>query len=362
MNAIQEQDILDKSKLSLKQIFGDELFIKDKPFSNKNSIIDGVLKINSVIFHYIIVSQTRLERLLNAIESNEFNSHNNDYTPLIIIDYATKGTIDLLKEKQVFFIDSSGNCYINLPNFKIHVEGKKNEVTPYLKKKRAFQKTGLKLIYQLFIDSSLTNLSYREISTKTDVSLASVSYIFDELKEDGFITEVSGTKKNLSNIQRLIQKWSISYAEILRPKIHRGYLLNIKDDFRFNDLLVKIDKNEVSDFFIGGEYAANLLNNSIKPQKVILYSNERLSKIADKYNLVPITKLKDNKFEIEILEKFWLENNVNQKSISNKINLVDPILIYADLIASNNHRSVITAEQILKNEVRNKFRKHNLLW
>ena len=43
-------------------------------------------------------------------------------------------------------------------------------------------------------------------------------------------------------------------------------------------------------------------------------------------------------------------------------NIVGPILIYADLMMSSDYRSRETAQNILENEIRDKFIRYNFQW
>ena len=75
------------------------------------------------------------------------------------------------------------------------------------------------------------------------------------------------------------------------------------------------------DAFWGGEVASAKLNQKLKPEIITIYTNEPPGPLVMK------GKLKKNlQGEVEILNKFW---NVEVNN-----NLVHPILIYADLIAS----------------------------
>lgn len=76
------------------------------------------------------------------------------------------------------------------------------------------------------------------------------------------------------------------------------------------------------------------------------------------YSIFPFPKSKGK--EIEIIEFFWTQE-ISEEPIDNQ-RCVPPILIYADLINSNNYRSVKAAEDLLNNEIRNKFIRNNFQW
>ncbi|MEN0051658.1 MAG: hypothetical protein AAF806_31630, partial [Bacteroidota bacterium] len=199
MNNIKEKDIFDKSKLALQSVFGEQLLFDElESSSGKQGLLDGVLKIASKKLSYSILNKPTIGRIERKVKAyNKINNNTTQNQPLFILDYASEELTQYFRKKNLFFIDAVGNCFINLPNLKIAVEGKKNtiEVTP---NRRAFQKTGLKLIFQILQSPGLVSLNYREIAQQTGISLASVGYVLDELKEDGFLIAAEKQKRRLS--------------------------------------------------------------------------------------------------------------------------------------------------------------------
>jgi len=361
MNDVQILDILEKSKFALEDLFQSKITLNEEKYAKIN-LVDGKLAIDNANFFYIIQTKPnayRLTLLLDKLKAKDALFH-----PLIfIIDYASKELIKFLKKKNIFFIDTVGNCYINTPRFKVSVEGRK-ALYKDLSIKRAFQKTGLKFLFKVLQNPDFLNGTYRKIASNTNISLASVSYIVDELKTDGFIVELkTPNQRHLSNLSNLIKKWAISYGENLRPKIHRGYF-NLLDKSLLNPDFPKSDKFK-NDFFFSGEYGLYHFNQFIKPKKLILYTNSRLSELVKSYKIVPIATIDKKKEPIEILEAFWLNYDKNddfptKHSLTNAT--VHPILIYADLLFSNNYRSLEAAEQLLQNEIRSQYLQYNLQW
>lgn len=357
MNGIKEIDILDKSRLTLNSLFKGELTIFDKKASSNNeNITDNVLIFNDISFSFIILKNPTIGKIVGLINTKAHSNKNN----IFIFDYASEEIIAFCKEQNVFFVDTAGNCFINLPTLKVSIEGKKNLLNNLSETKIAFQKTGLKLIFQLLIQPNLAHQSFREISSITETSIASISKIFEELKEDGFMVEISRHKRKLSNIKRLITKWAISYAEMLRPKIHRGYFKAINIRLSVNTILMSpINKNQV---YFGGEHGIYFFNQAIKPQQhLVLYTNSRLSSLAASYNIFPFPKSKNKDEKIEIIEIFWKQKMPEEWTIDNK-RIVPLLLIYADLINSTNYRSVKAAEDLLDNEIRTRFVRDNFQW
>lgn len=363
MNDIASIDIFDKSALALATLFKDGITLNDKLIPlNKDIGVDGILKINSTELSFIVLAHPTIGKISKAYK-DYFSNSNKKRQPIFIIDYATKELVQFFRKENLFFVDTVGNCFIDLPNLKVFVAGRKVIVKEPIVK-RAFQKTGLKLIYNLLINPNLASETYRQIATQTKISLASIGYIFEELKEDKFLVEINKEKKQLSNIKRLITKWAISYGENLRPKIHRGYFTPFDEKIFKTEIELSSNAEELA---ISGAYGAYLLNGAIKPEKIIIYTNERISKLAKKYKIVPLGQQRESATSIEILERFWEDGSnlvkLNFNEVPNeKSTLVSPILIYADLMQSNNYRSIETAENILNNEIRHRFLQNNFQW
>ncbi|MEM6320625.1 MAG: type IV toxin-antitoxin system AbiEi family antitoxin [Bacteroidota bacterium] len=361
MNDIQTIDIVEKSKFALEKLFDNRIILQSEESFDKINLINGKLTIDDNTFFYIVLKKHHLSRIASIV--NTISASKPLHHPLLfVLDYASKEIISFLKKNKLFFVDTVGNCYINTSELKVVVEGRKAAYKD-LTIKRAFQKTGLKFLFKVFQQPDLLNGTYREIAKRTQVSLASVSYIIDELKTDGFIVELlSSDQRQLCNLERLIKKWAINYGENLRPKINRGYLKALDKDILKSQFLDS--QNLQQDIFLGSEYGAYHVNDAIKPANLVIYSNIRLSSLAKLYKLIP-TNLK-NKQEgyVELLEAFWLSSDSESGHSANSLNSFSAplILIYADLWLSTNFRNVKTAEQLLQNEIRNSFLRYNFQW
>jgi hypothetical protein len=360
MNTIKEKDILDKSQLAWSAFFGENNPIQLVEFIEQpDGLPDGTLEIGHQKMPFIILEQASLGKILNHFRKYKKATEART-SPIFFLEYASPEVIEKLKAENIFFIDTVGNSYINLPEMKVFVAGRQT-VKQTGSIKRAFQKTGIKLLFHFLCQPELVNETYRGLAEKTGISLAAISYIIEELKADHFIIEVNDKKRNLHNVQRLIMKWANSYAEVLRPKIHRGYFRYLKGDIR------KIQFNANDPLYLGGEYGVYHFNKAVIPAKLVIYTSERLSTMASRYGIIPMSSDADHTNHIELLEPFWELNGDDQKNpgphqVSSQAKIVDPILIYADLINSNDYRSIDTAENLLDNEIRNRFLEYKFQW
>lgn len=251
------------------------------------------------------------------------------YPMLLVTDYVTVRMAEQLKKENIQFIDAAGNAYINQPHFYIFIKGNRPpDIFPRLK--RAFKPTGLKIIYAFLCNPGLLNKTYREIAQAADVALGTVGWIIRDLKEMGYLLDMAKRGYRLIQKEDLLKRWLIDYPEKLRPKLLLGRFRGPQGWWQQKTLNPKFAQ-------WGGEVAAAKLTKYLKPQNITVYTTrEQLN------TLLVETRLKrETDGDIEILEKFWtpLERWQDEDT-------VNPMLIYADLMATGEQRNIETAKMI----------------
>ena len=92
---------------------------------------------------------------------------------------------------------------------------------------------------------------------------------------------------------------------------------------------------------LGGETAAAVITKYLKPQNHTIYTQEKYGKL-----LLQLKLKKAPDGNVELFKKFW-----NFEYPFNKNNLVNPVLIYADLIATGDNRNLDTAKIMYEKEI-----------
>jgi len=248
--------------------------------------------------------------------------------PILIARYINPRIAENLKERGIAFIDSVGNAFIDYPPLFIYITGKKPEND--LKKMptgRAFTTAGLQVIYILLCHPGIENAPMRDIARKTKVALGTVGTVMNELKNLGYLIDMRGKGRKLVNKKKLLERWVTTYPEQLRPKLLIGSY-TAKDPYWWEH----IDIHHFNANW-GGEVAAAKLTNYLRPEIITIYTKNHKDK------LILYNKLKrDPEGEIEVLKQFWVDGN----------DLIHPILIYADLLATAYGRNIETANIIYK--------------
>ncbi len=259
--------------------------------------------------------------------------------PVILIAKFIVAEIALeLKRLKINYLDVAGNTYINEGNIYIYIRGQKVQKLPKTNQSRAFQEAGIRLIFNLLINPENLQLTYRELSKLTEVSIGSVSNVFKELEELNFILKTK-TKKVLKNQNELLNRWIVAYNDVLRPRILKKRM-RLKLEILNNWDRLPIQAIENVNLW-GGEPAAALISGQLQPEKFTIYTNGSWQSIAREFKLTP-----DENGDIEILHLFWKEEPKYRQYYT-----VPLILIYADLISSGYERNIKIAKQILDNEV-----------
>jgi hypothetical protein len=258
---------------------------------------------------------------------------------MVIAEVIYPAIREQLRQIAVNYIDASGNCYIRKNDWVILVEGFKTATPKLQRKERAFTKTGVMLLFHFLNDENYLNVTYRQMAEDYNIALGNVNYIINSLKEQDYLIRVGKKKLRLTRKPALLAEWITAYEQKLKPALNMGnfrFLNGFDADWKKLPL-----KNNETQW--GGEPAANLLTNYLQPAKLTLYTLENKIDLIKKYKLVP-----DEKGNLGIFRRFWKFGQTNDEA-------VPPILVYADLINTNDTRNLDTARKIYDGLLKDQF-------
>lgn len=219
--------------------------------------------------------------------------------------------------------------------------GQKSQKTEKTNQTRAFQKTGIKLIFSLLTNPENLQLPYRELAKQTGIAIGSVSHVIKELEDLNFILKTE-TKLILKHKPELLNRWIVAYQDVLRPHLLKRKM-HFTDKMKYSNWKTMLENQLDKIILWGGEPAAALLSNYLTPAIFSIYTTKSWQECAKIFNMVP-----DENGDVEILNVFW--NPLTSKA---KLPIVPSVLIYADLINSGNDRNLETAKIIFEDELRN---------
>ncbi len=257
---------------------------------------------------------------------------------ILVARYITPQMSEHIKGLHMPFIDTAGNAYLNAGDLFVYVKGGKlKQASAQSPLKRPFKPAGLRVIFALLCNPGLEKASFRNISMAANVALGSVSSVVHDLKQIGHLIEIKNQGRQLIQKKELLDKWIMVYPEQLRPKILISRYESI--DPSSNNRLQHVEPN--ANFYWSGEIAAKRFLPELQPSLVTVYIKQPLNEFLHQYQL---RNAADG--EIEILDTFWGFDDKQPSS-----NMVPPLLIYADLIASGNPKNHEIAKLIYEKEV-----------
>ena len=261
---------------------------------------------------------------------------------LLVTRYVTPQLADRMREMDIQFIDTAGNAYINEPPLFILIKG--NRALDKDRKERptrAFQPTGLQVVFALLcnFNEGLENKPFRHIAQQANAALGTVGWVMRDLKRMGYLVDMGKRGRRLVRRKELLDRWVATYPEQLRPKKLLG-------NYTAADIHWWKNK-ELTNFgaYWGGEVAAAYLTKYLKPTVVTIYAKEP-GRLALTHKLK-----KDPDGNVEILKIFWNFRYLRPTPILDYTDLVHPILIYADLLATGDARNIETADIIYEREL-----------
>lgn len=257
---------------------------------------------------------------------------NNLQNHIFVTNYVHRKMARTLKDLGIQFIDTAGNIFINTPPALIFIHGYPRKDFNYglIYEEGMFGPAGLKVIFALLCKRDLWNANYREIRTAADVAVGTVANIMRELKGKSFLIEQKNKHKKLIRRKELLDNWVNAYIEKLRPKNIIGKFKSVKPDFWQHTNLSGLPA------LWGGEISAYMLTRYLKPEITSIYTDKPVNQL-----IIDLKLRRDAYGDVELFNRFW-----NFDTVENKQNIVPPLLIYADLIATGNVRNIETAKLI----------------
>ncbi|MDD3744707.1 MAG: type IV toxin-antitoxin system AbiEi family antitoxin, partial [Lentimicrobiaceae bacterium] len=252
-------------------------------------------------------------------------------------DYVPPAYAEQLISEKINFIDTTGNVYIQNNRIHIEITGKKiSNKRRSINIRRRINPAAVKFIYLLLKDRNAINKTYRELAKEADIGYGGITQIVSNLKENNFIIEMNN-KKKIINKNELFNRWVEGYLDNFAHK-------NILGRFRFNNEWTKFDPVDNKLAKWGGEIAANRMGIAIKPVEYILHVDKKIIKEVIETNML----LMAEDGNVVLKNKFWTSKE--------RGDMVDVMLIYADLMTSVNQRDEEAAKTLYEKYIKEYLR------
>ncbi len=341
--AHQDMALIERAIRGFREATGLEIDIVEYLGDRVDAI--GCLRAGDTELKLAIEAKAQPTRAFIGYLYQKFTRHLPADRGLLVAEYINPAMAERLKQQEIWFIDAAGNAYINHPPVYVYVKGNKPlEQVGKGTRPRAFQPTGLKVIFALLCHPELVKAPYREIAQLADVALGTVGWIMTDLKNMGYLVEIDKRKRRLKGIRKLFDRWVEAYPEQLRPRLVLGRYTTPEQDWWKNTRLEKLP------VYLGGELAGEYLTHYLTPEFKTVYVREKPQDL-----LLHFRMRKDPAGDIELLEAFWnVKCDYYNEDVAQKI--AHPILVYTDLLATGDPRNIETAEMIYEKNIAGYFR------
>jgi hypothetical protein len=337
---MNEKDILAEAVEQLTQKTGITADWNLLPQTNRDQGVDAEFIINvngKEIRMFAEVKGTLQPYQLTRIIQQAENHH-----PLLVVAEQIYPVMkEMLRKKGIGYLDTAGNIYLHAGDHMIWIDGQKPNKQKEPTANRAFTRIGLQAVFYLLQHPEAINDPYRQLAERTGAALGNIGYIIDGLEAAGHILQLDKNRKALVKRKTLMDRWIEGYRDTLRPALYLGnFRLANANTFYDREGMIGRAANTVW----GGEPAAEILTHYLQPGVLIAYTAAGKLTLMQNWKLIP-----DTKGNIHIYRKFWEDPKWDEQHIA------PPLLIYADLILTNDPRNMETGNliyhQYLENEL-----------
>ncbi|MCH8487560.1 MAG: hypothetical protein LAT75_11890 [Candidatus Cyclonatronum sp.] len=279
-----------------------------------------------------IVRRAEVRSEVRAHQLQQLNELQQTEGPIILVAARLSPAIKkMLSDSGIDWLEESGNIRLKDGDKLIWIDRKgppKASGNPA--KNRAFTKTGLKVVFLFLYDESWLNRTYRDIAEAAGVALGTIKQVLDGLRMHGYLLQINKKNIRLKNRSKLLDQWISAYTDELKPKIITGNYSFINRETELNWKSLPLG----SDTVWGGEPAADLIIQNLKPVTFILYSKAVRSELIKKLKLVP-----NPKGIVELRVPYWTVESENPATA--------PLLaVYTDLMESGDPRNIESAGRL----------------
>lgn len=333
-----EQNIVEEALLQLTESTG----IKG---SWQSSIPSKDGEITLTIDNKVFQATAEVKNELRQYQLPQLTEQAKQYPSFIVVADNIFPTLkENLRQHRISYLDTAGNIFIHTDQIYLWIDGKKSVKKSKAVTNRAFTKTGLRAVFFILRHPKAINQSYRYLAQQTRVSLGNIKNVFEGLTEAGFILQKNKAEKILHNKTGLLDRWIGGYRESLKPALHMG-------SFRFWNKEKSENWQTLSfpdgvDAMWGGEGAASEMVGYLNPQELTVYTDQK-SALLRAWTLIP-----DSSGELHMYEKFWHDEKAQTGEQA------PPLLVYADLLITDDPRCIATASLIYDKYLQDEFGTH----
>ncbi|MBY0502774.1 MAG: hypothetical protein K2X03_02615 [Bryobacteraceae bacterium] len=335
----QEREIINAAITALQQIVGLPARLAPVRADLERDLEDATIEIEANRRKYRFAAEVKTVDRFETPAMVKAGVTDTRRPPLLIAPYITREVAGRCRELHLPFIDTAGNAYLEGPGLFIYVVGQPRPDQLKQDRFRALNPAGLQVVFALLCQPELMRANYRKIAAAAKVALGTLGPVMKDLEGRGLIRLNPATNRQLLDPPRMLQEWVTYYPTTLRPKLNPRR-------FHADPERLQLATIKKCGAYWGGEGAAERLTQFLKPEHFTIYARGPIAE------LVAANRMRaDRNGNVEVLEAFWdFETRADD--------LVPPVLVYADLLATNDGRNAEAARMIYEQRIEPTFRQN----
>jgi hypothetical protein len=333
MNNTAENIILKKALHQVNQITGGILKQINVPIPKADMAVDTALRITVGKEKHDLWVEIKHELRQPQIPAIIAKIGKDKENWILVARYIPQPIKNQFKELGINYLEAAGNCFIHVGGLFMYINDQRVTAARQTTTAKLWKQAGLKFLFVIISNPALLNTTYRTIAEAANIALGNIGPLMQELEQSGYIKK-KHEEWVLNNKDALIKRWIDLYHVLLKPRYEIG---------RFRFLLSETQQQwktfKTVNFYWGGEPAAELLTNFLQAELFTIYTNANQTKLVKELKLIP-----DTSGNLELVEKFW--NYIAQEEENATTLIVPPLLVYADLMTTNDSRNWEAAGRI----------------
>jgi hypothetical protein len=256
-------------------------------------------------------------------------------TPLILFaPYVSPEAGALLAARGVNFVDRAGNCHLDLGgSYVAHVEGRKLRRSPDAR--GGMRAPGYRLVFALLVEPNLLDAPVRDLARASGVSLGTASNVLRRLEHDRIVVRTR-SRRHLVRRDDLMERWTVGYAETLRPQLLTGRFQTPDKDPLALEERVEALLGSDGTWAWGGAAAAFRLTRHYRSDETVLHVESPTSELPKRLTALP--------HETGRLVLLGVPGPLAFRGKAP--HTVHPLLIYSELILTGSDRARQTASEL----------------
>jgi len=276
---------------------------------------------------------------------------------LVVAPFVPDPAAEILRERGLDYVDLAGNALLRWDGVLIDVRGRRPARTsgqvPGPSARRPFTRSGVQVTFALLAWPDMSAASVREIANASGSAVGTVHAVLKDLRAGGYLADVPSGRR-LVRGGELLTRWTEAYALSLAVTLELGR-------YRAPDpawWLTAGAEMAGAGVDLGGEAAASVLDERLRPGSVSLYASEVPVRLLASYRCRRVEDPRDA--NVVVRRRFWVapdagreaDLDVRDGAQAGSAGLVPPVLVYADLLASGDPRQREHAQRLRRGDAR----------